>query len=283
MGETFSNPICRGGAFGSMPFGAGFFGSQIAGGITDVEVVDANTIDVTHQAEVPADLTNPALWLVLPLGLGAPQTVVSAIELIPTFKTRLIVAPGLTPGEAYGLGFIKSEPEWRIDCREIAIVGPPPPPVDLPTPPVGLLPKDQPFDIANPQLVRDAGVIDPPPLGQYQINDRGDFALDSHLQSLRGRILRRAQTLRGGFFHLPDYGFARGIKEPIRPTDLVALAADAKIQVEREPEVIRATVNMQQLRNAPGVVVQTIRARTIGGLDITANQTLDLRPSGLRS
>ena len=154
-------------------------------------------------------------------------------------------------------------------------------PVTPPSGP-GLLPAEQPYDIANPQLVRDAGIVDPPPLGQYQVNDIGDFALDSRLQGLRKRILRRLSTFRGGFYHLPFYGLRQPIKGNVVPAEISTLVADAKIQVEREPEVIRAVVSARQLREAPHVVILSVIARTIGGLDVVANQQVDLRPPGTR-
>lgn len=279
MAPALQNLACRGGALGSMPLGSGQLGSRVLGGIFLAEVIDVSTIDVSTTPQLPVILTNPLRWTVVPVGLGAAQTVVAAQELIPETKTRLLLVPGMTFGVQY-LIELSSEARLREGCESIVVQAPPVPPAPVPP---ALLPSEEPYDVANPQLVRDAGLRDPPPLGQYQINDIGDYALDNRLQGLRKRILRRASTALGGFFHLPEFGFASGIKEPIHPSQLVALAANAKIQVEREPEVIRATVSMTQLKGSPHVVVQAISVRTIGGLDLVANQQIDLRPTGLRS
>lgn len=277
---TVPSTVCRGGAFGTMPLGTGALGSLILGGLFEAEVIDAVTIDVSH-VPLPGAVLDPNTWAVAPIGLGVPVTVISATELVPFVKTRLTLEdPGMTLGSiTYLVSLTVDFDEVRDDCDTITVISPPAVRAVAPAP---LSLAEQPYDIANPQLVRDARIIDPPPLGQYQINDRGDYALDSRLEGLRKRILRRISTLRGGFFHLPNYGLAQDLKGPIRPSPITALAADAKIQVEREPEVVRAQVSVTQLRDQPGIVVMKVSARTIGGLDVAASQKIDLRSPTLQ-
>ncbi len=272
-----ANPQCKGGALGTMPLGGGALGTGVPGGIFLSEAIDFSTIRISTTPQDPVDMLDVSLWSVVPTGLGAPVTVVSVTQVVAGVLWELKVDPLLTPGEEYLVTFDQSgfePPIFPVGCDSITVTAPPAPPAVA----EALQQQDLPYDIANPHLVRDAGIVDPPPLGQYQVNDRGDFALDSRIQGLRKRILRRISTQRGGFFHLPEYGFAQPIKGPVRPGELRNLAVDARAQVEREPEVIRAQVAVQQLRTNPNVVVLTVRARTITGLDVVANQTLDLRP-----
>lgn len=269
-----------GGALGSMPLGSGPLGAALFGGLIDAVVINATTIDVST---VPLDsvfMLDPARWTVVPVALGIPVAVVGVTEQTPGVLWRLTLSPPMTLGDVpYTVTFdpTGSGLPISIDCLTVDVVSPPAAPV-VPVPLTDLLASDQPFDIANPQLIRDAGLVDPPPLGQYQINDRGDYALDSRLQGLRKRILRRISTARGGFFHLPGYGFAPVQKGVVRTSELQKLAADAKAQVEREPEVVTAIVSVRQLARSPNVVLVSVLARTTLGLDVEANQKVDLRP-----
>lgn len=268
--------LCKGGAAGSGAAGGMPVGSQLYGGLFDIELVDATTIDVTT-ISLPSGVANAAYWSVVPVGLGDPQVVTAVLEQSPGTVWRLTVDPGLTPGgypylvtfdfAAAGVVISPGCDSLSVTSEAVIAVSP------------AALPADQePWDIANPHLIRDAGIVDPPPLGTYQINDRGDLALENRLQGVRKRIMRRIATMPGGFFHLPGYGLAQRLKGLTRPALVKALAAEAQSQVEREPEVTRAAVRVVQLRTAPNVLVVSVKARTILGLDVTANQAIDLRP-----
>ena len=76
------------------------------------------------------------------------------------------------------------------------------------------------------------------------INSGGDYELESGQPLLRKLILRRLTTPRGGFFHLPDYGIGLGVKDLLPDTSLLQLRADIFRQVEREPEVAEADVQL---------------------------------------
>lgn len=274
------SPSCVGGALGTMPLGTGPLGTGLLGGLFDAVVVNATTIDVSTVPLDSAFMLDALRWSVVPVVLGDPVAVVGVTEQTPGVLWRLTLSPPMTLGDVpYTVAFDPAGSGLPISasCLSLEVVSPAAAPV-VPEPITSLLASDQPFDIANPQLIRDAGLVDPPPLGQYQINDRGDFALDSRLQGLRKRILRRISTARGGFFHLPGYGVAPEQKGVVRPSELQRLAADTKAQVEREPEVIRAIVSVQQLVRAPNVVLLSVLARTTLGLDVAANQKVDLRP-----
>lgn len=276
--------ICQGGALGSMSVGSGPLGSAQLGGLFAAVAVDATTIDVATIPLASPFLLDPLRWTVVPVGLGDAQVVTAVVEVTSGVLWRLTVDPGLTLGELeYLVAFDDAGTGLSIGsgCLSVAVTSPEAAPV-FPVPATQVT--RQPYDIANPYLVRDAGIIDPPPLGQMQINDRGDYALDNRLEGLRKRIMRRISTARGGFALLPGYGFGQPIKGTVRPAELKRMAADAKAQVEREPEVIRAQVLVQQQRppQSPHVVIVAVRARTTLGLDVAAAQAVDLRPQGAR-
>lgn len=225
-------------------------------------------------------MLDAARWTVVPVGLGVPVTVVAVTEQVPGVLWRLSLVPPVSQGVPYTIVFDPDGSGLPISASCLSLTLDIPPAPVVPERLTAVLASDQPFDIANPQLVRDAGLVDPPPLGQYQVTDRGDFALDNRLQSLRKRIMRRMSTARDGFSLLPGYGLSQPEKGLVRPSELEALAAETKAQVEREPEVIRAVVSVRQLRNAPNVVLVFTNAQTTLGLNVEANQRVDLRPVG---
>lgn len=130
------------------------------------------------------------------------------------------------------------------------------------------------MDLANPYLERDA-VQDPSALGTFQLTDRRDLALVTGDSYLRKRILRRATTALGGFFHLSGYGFLEPLKAPITPDLLRRMQTQAQAQVLREPDVTQASVVVQRDPNSPFLVIVTIKATTVGGTVVEADFTLD--------
>lgn len=130
-------------------------------------------------------------------------------------------------------------------------------------------------DLANPYLERDS-VQDPTALGTFQLNDRRDFALDTGDAYLRKRIIRRATTALGGFFHLSGYGFLEPLKAPITADLLRRLQTQAQAQVLREPDVSQASVVVQRDPSSPFLVIVTIKATTVGGTVVEADFTLDV-------
>lgn len=246
------------GGFGSVAFGSGAFGSEGGEdpGLVLALVPYSGLIDVTLEA--PSDEAGfPDAWMVEAVESGELITVIHVEG--SGNRWQLFLASAL-----------EAETSYRVDlsCEAEAIVSWEP--TDPP-------PQPEAWDIANPHLIRDAGIVDPPPLGQHQINDHGDIALESRLQGVRKRILRRMTTLRGEFFHLPEYGVGQPIKDMLRPALLRALEAEIRSQVRREPEVVSANVKLSQPKGQPSILVIAVSARTTLGLDVAASQTIDLR------
>lgn len=131
--------------------------------------------------------------------------------------------------------------------------------LDAPTPTVDPEIREQRTDLANPSVLTDAGDSGAV-LGTYQVTSSGDYAAERGRPYLRKRILRRATTALGEFVHLPDYGFAEGIKGLITPDKLRRMQARAKAQILSEPDVASVQVTVSQDANAPNVVYLRLRA-----------------------
>jgi hypothetical protein len=204
---------------------------------------------------------------------GLDRAVVSVAEEVSQTQWLLTYEAPLSPGVEYVITYVGEAP-MQPGCNTTTFTALDVPPV----PQVRRRARLGAWDIANPNLLRDAAIIDPPPLGTYQVTDTGDVASDTRLQSLRKRILRRVFTAAGGFFHLPGYGAERGIKSLVRSGSLLAWAADLRSQVQREPEVVTCQVNVTRL--APNAVRVLVRVGTIYGLDVVADQVIDVSQGG---
>lgn len=119
-------------------------------------------------------------------------------------------------------------------------------------------------DLANPSFLKDADLVDPPPLGTLQITDRGDIGLDTGVPYLRKRVLRRVTTAFGGFFHLPNYGFVPPLKSRVSRGVLQTMQSRARAQIIREPDVQQATVIISRGAD-PSLVIIDIRILTVRG------------------
>lgn len=97
-------------------------------------------------------------------------------------------------------------------------------------------------DIANPPVP--PNVMGTNVGGTLVINSAGDYELESGNPLLKKLIIRRLITLRGGFFHLPDYGVGLGSKELLPAANLIQLRAEIIRQIQREPEVEDASVRL---------------------------------------
>jgi hypothetical protein len=108
--------------------------------------------------------------------------------------------------------------------------------------------------------------------GTFQIGPTGDLANHGGVAYLRKRIIRRITTARGGFFHLPDYGFSEGLKQRLTPALLGRLRSQSEAQIKSEPDVLGARVDVTRL--SLSVILVTIRVRTVSG-NFTINEQLD--------
>lgn len=257
-----------GGGFGSIPFGGGYsFGAlpfavvQLTANILAAPPFFGSDLDASLVAKN---------WSITPLDPEAHPRLVQAAELVTednqgAFGLPQLVLVGLpatllkidgvlTYGKRYRLTY-DGEPWDFTAYRVAASAAPPDVRIDD-----GFI-----YDIANPFLTRDALVV-PPKLGTYQVTDTGDLGTDkSGEASLRKRIVRRALSAAGSFFHLQGYGVGIELKRTITADMLRRLSARIRAQVLQEPEVQTVTVFLAQVPGASDVVSCRIDAVTSAG------------------
>lgn len=272
-----------GSGFGTGPFGSVPFGSTMPEGfrLVSAEVISANELFVTFDGD---------LQIANPCAEGDPTNIfaweLSVID--PPGKKASFVQHITFDGEQ-GLHIFFDRPfccDFRyeltltnqpegIGCTSVTFIGPCVAKSALQTDNRD----DDGFlrDIANPFLEKDAtqkGHL--LALGTFEITSDGDIAQDHGVASLRKRILRRATTLAGEFFHLGEYGAGLETKRLARPDLLMRYQEKLRAQIEREPEVRAASVRISQVVGNPDVVAVYIRAQTMSGdpVDLSVPITL---------
>ena len=252
------------GAFGTMPFATGY-GLVIE----EVRVSSRNSVDVTFSSPPRAfndaatdDALNPDNWsfsLLEPFGAVLPlvQTVLKRSSV--TF--RIYGDQDFAEDARYGVtvsATVETMDGSPIDpdCVEGTFVG-----LGLVVLPPSAAQAEQPSDLNNPQVPRDQKGITQDALGTFQLTATGDYALESGRSYLRKRIIRRATTGLGDFFHLPNYGFAPAPKGLITTDLLRRIQARAMEQVLLEPDVVSANVTVSANASRPEIVTINIRVR----------------------
>jgi len=253
------------GAFGSGPFGSVPFGSGSSVSLFAARQVALNAVRVTFVV-APA-ISDPAVaWDALNAEnwrLEARDPAAAIVRLaqwvekvdeaqVDVFFDGPLSAPAIYRIVASDLRTPSGSPIALVqDCRQADFATFPP----YRVPPNRARP-DVRTDLANPQTLSDEKVTNP--LGTFQINDRGDYGLESGRPYLRKRILRRATSAFASFFHLPEYGFEQPLKGVIKPSLQRALQARAMGQIMREPDVARASVEVFTLPDHPEILVLAI-------------------------
>lgn len=255
---------CSGG-FGSGAFGSMAFGSGAGAQVLEVVQESINAVLVTFSAPVKAfDVA------ALDDALYAPNYTLQATEpgqvirlsqwveeVVPSLTMRVLFDGPLTAPAIYRM---------VVNPRIEDLGGTPLAPgcdgclFDT-VPPQRLTAQertDQRTDYNNPQVTRDS-TQGPGPLGTYQITDTGDYALERNPAYLRKRVIRRATTVAGEFFHLPGYGFLEPIKGLIRADTLRRIQSRAIAQIRQEPDVVDVTVEASVSPTAPSMIMLKIR------------------------
>lgn len=256
------------GGWGSVPWGAAFG----AGPSIRLAIVSGrNSIDVEWSAAVKAfdpttanDSLNPANWF---LSAVDPTTAlipfVQYVEVAATdadggaTTIRIFFDADLDDGATYN---IVANPAIVASDGVTAIGSPNSYDVIVPTlgfvPVINTIPRELRTDWKSTTGAKAVS-------GTIRWDETGDLANESGITYLRKRIMRRMSTLRGAFFHLPNYGAGRRLKTLITPSDLANYEAEAKAQVLLEPDVIDAVVTVDRL--APNIARTTIRPTNIQG------------------
>jgi len=270
--------------FGGGPFGSGaslFVASAVQEALNAILVTFSVEPRATDSADVH-DATFPANWTISTESpYDATVRLCQSVERVDTLTVRVLLDGPLSAPATY-----------RIACSTMVedVHGLPIAPlcstlVFQTVPPTRLAPappkREVPSDLSNPQILRDAVLVDPPPLGTFQINDRGDYSNASGRAYLRKRILRRAVTQIGEYFHLAGYGFAEPQKGTISPDLLRRLQTRAQTQIAREPDVKAVRVSARLASDqAPGIVVLDIRVEDRYGEIEELTVPVRLRTSG---
>jgi len=94
-------------------------------------------------------------------------------------------------------------------------------------------------------------------LGQtYRIEASGDIGIQDAEVSLKKRVYRRIFTNPGGFAWLPNYGVGMGIKKLVKSGQLQDLSNRIAAQIQQEPDVISAGVEVFRDNTSQGSFVQ---------------------------
>lgn len=257
--------------FGIIPFGTGPFGATGTIAIAAAWATTTHGVRVTLSDEVahtdsfaPGDATNPLTWAVANLTTGATLTVAMAVmaddlavdltllePLGDDLETLSVVATGLVDVTGAAL----SSPISGTFAGLTETVDP----VDA----VRVDFRDR--DLANPitQAARGFGVG-----GTLVIGDDGDFETESGGQLLRKLVLRRLNTRRDAFRHLPGYGCLTPEKEPIATGgDLVSYLREVERQAKQEPDAVDARARGSIDRN--GVLIVQLAVTMRGGATVS--------------
>lgn len=248
-----------GGAFGSGAFGSTSFGSGTPLSHLAVVQTALNAIEVEFDAPVrafdpgsPFDALYPANWTIDPyVPYNARIRLAQYVERITSTRVRV-----------YFDGPLDAPAIYRVTANEQieALSGVPIVPCtgvlfatyQASSPMTPISETYGRWDLANRN-------------GQLDVASTGDLANQTGLSYLRKRIRRRAVTAIGSFYHLPDYGFAEGLKQRVTPTLMLRMQSRAKAQIAQEPDVADVIVSVSQLPSSSAVVVLTIRVTTRTG------------------
>lgn len=100
------------------------------------------------------------------------------------------------------------------------------------------------------------------------IGTGGDYENESGSRLLKKLIVRRLISTPGDWAHMPTYGAGLKTKRPLPSRDLPALAALFEQQIELEPSVDSARVDLSY-NPGNGILIVNYRVRTIAGATLT--------------
>jgi hypothetical protein len=124
-------------------------------------------------------------------------------------------------------------------------------------------------DFANPQThgaLAEAATDVLSILASYVASSDGDYAFDEGNTGRKKRVIRRLITTPNGFAHLPGYGLGllTKSKKLARLDQVGKLATDARMQVEREPDIAKAVVTAD-FGSVPNLLRLHVSIRPRGG------------------
>ena len=256
---------------GRNPFGRTPFGDRRAGtalfSVVSAWAISTHSVRVTFTERPravdsfdPTDALNPLVWVITNDTAGQALTVAS-ITMADEFTADV------TTLEALG---------DDLDTHTVTIVGMVAETGDVIAFPVsatfaGVVQTIDPVDSRRVDL-RDRDLANPPfqvqrglgYAGTLIIGEDGDFTTEAGNPLIKKLVLRRMNTVRSSFRHLPNYGAATLEKEPIASGgNLVAYIRELENQAKQEPDVIDARGRGSIDRN--GVLIIQLAIIASGG------------------
>jgi hypothetical protein len=258
-----------------MGYGISRYGLSAYGGIASTITVAAGYATTTHQVRVvlsapplhvdqfsAGDATNPLTWTVADAS-GRQFTIAIASmhdDVSVDLTTLEPLGDDQTEHTVTAIGLLSAESVSATSPLSATFLG-----VVQTSDPVDAANLDfRDRDLANPpfQVSRGLGYA-----GTLQIGADGDFVNESGRALTRKLVLRRMNTPRGAFRHLPLYGVADLVKEPVLSGgDLVARLREYEQQARQEPDVTSARATGSLDRS--GVLIVLLAITTTGGANI---------------
>lgn len=99
--------------------------------------------------------------------------------------------------------------------------------------------------------------------GGYKVDNSGDLANHTGLDSLKKRILRRVSTPKGSFSWMDKYGVGFDVKKPMTVNRMMLLKVDLADQIRQEPEV--ASVESTLTKSPLSFVIVSLKVKTKTG------------------
>ena len=99
--------------------------------------------------------------------------------------------------------------------------------------------------------------------GGYVVDNSGDLANHTGMDSLRKRILRRVVTPKGAFAWMPEYGVGIDHKKPMTVNRMMMLKVELARQIKQEPEV--ADVSSTLTKSPLSYVLVSLHVKTKAG------------------
>jgi hypothetical protein len=134
-------------------------------------------------------------------------------------------------------------------------------------------------DVSNPFVSQDSPLGKEGPLGTYSATSTGDLANESGRAYLRKRVLRRATSVEGSFFHLPGYGFGVPLKTRTRADFLRSIQSKARAQILLEPDVAECEVVASLVGGSTFAVRLAIRVSDRSGIVTDLEAVVSARAS----
>lgn len=253
--------------FGDSPYGVGSYGAGAVLSVVAAWAISTHGVRIVLSEEpahvdqfADGDALNPRTWTVTNTSTGTALTVVAAsmdddstVDLVTLealgddLEDHLVIAVALASESG--------DPFTGADRASF-------PGVVQTLDPVDSIRVDiRPRDLANNAFSGARGFGH---AGTLVIGSDGDFATEAGPTLVKKLVLRRLNTVRNSFRHLPGYGVATLEKEPLASGgDLLTYLKDVEDQARQEPDV--STARARGSIDRSGVLIIQLSITPVGG------------------